>query len=264
MESNSEKKGCLIAFEGTEGAGKTVASKLLQKWLESNGLKVLWTREPTDSRIGALIDDILKMKVKVAEEALTLLFAADRADHTQRVIIPAINAGQIVICDRYTYSSLAYQRKGMTRAFPRKWLEEINFYILKPDLVFFLDIEPEEGLKRIGKWQRIYDDKFFENLKAQKLIREAYYEVLSLNKPLVTFFKKGFLPETLFSKLKALSAVDNVPVVSIDASLAQDTVQGIIREVMRRFLRFKEVHKKRQHLGPRDLLSMLSNSNSYS
>lgn len=260
MNPSPKQKGCLITFEGTEGAGKTVASKLLQKWLESEGFKVLWTREPTDSRIGVLIEDILKMKVKVAEEALPLLFAADRADHTQRVIVPAINAGHIVLCDRYIYSSLAYQRRGMTRAFPKKWLQEINFYILKPDLVFFLDIEPEKGLKRIGKGQRIYDDKFFENLKAQKLIRDAYYEVLNLNKPLVGFFKREFLPKAFLSKLNALSVVDNVPIVSIDASLTQDTVQGIIQEVMRRFLKFKEVHKRRQRLEPRELLSMLSNS----
>jgi len=252
-------KGCLITFEGTEGAGKTVASKLLQKWLESKGFKVLWTREPTDSRIGMLIEDILERKVKVAEEALPLLFAADRADHTQRVIAPAINAGYIVLCDRYIYSSLAYQRGGMARTFPKEWLEEINRYFLKPDLVFFLDIEPEEGLKRIGKGQRIHDDKFFEDLETQKLIRDAYYEVLNLNKPIFNFFEKEFLPEVLLPKLKALSAVNNVTVVSIDASLDQNTVQGIIQEVMRRFLKFKEVHKKRQRLKPRELLLMLSN-----
>jgi dTMP kinase len=252
-------KGCLITFEGTEGAGKTIASKGLQKWLENKGFKVLWTREPTDSRIGTVITDILKQKVKVAEEALPLLFAADRADHTQRVITRAINDGSIILCDRYLYSSLAYQRGGMTRIFPKKWLEEINRYSLKPDLVFFLDIEPEEGLRRIGKGQRIHDDKFFEDLETQKRIRDAYYEVLNLNQPLFSFFNEKFLLSSLLPKLKALSAVDSVTVVSINASLDQATVQDIIQNVVRKFLNFK-VHKRKQHLKPRELLSMLSNS----
>lgn len=253
----------MITFEGTEGSGKTVASKGLQKWLEAKGYKLLWTREPTDSRIGVLIEDILERKVKVAEEAVPLLFAADRADHTQRVIIPAINKRYIVLCDRYIYSSLAYQRGGMSQTFKKEWLEEINRYSIKPDLVFFLDIGPEEGLRRIIKGQRIQDDKFFENLETQKRIRDAYYDVLNLNKPFMRFFKEEIFPSSFLSKLKAVSAVDNVTIVSIDASLTKDTVQNIIREVVRRFLKFKEIHKKKTRLEPKEFLSVLSSSNFY-
>lgn len=256
-------KGSLITFEGTEGSGKTVASKRLQKWLESREYKVLWTREPTDSKIGLLIEDILERKAKVAEEAVPLLFAADRADHTQRVIIPAINKGHIVVCDRYVYSSLAYQKGGMRKTFKKEWLEEINRYSIKPDLVFFLDIDPNEGLRRIGNGQRIQDDKFFEDLETQKLIRDSYYDVLNLNKPLITFFKKEIFLASFLSKLKALSAVDSVTIVSVDASLPQDTVQNIIHEVVRRFLRFREIHKKKKLLEPKEFLSVLSSTNSY-
>jgi len=254
-------KGCLITFEGTEGSGKTVASRELQKWLDARGYKVLWTREPTDSRIGILIEDILERKVKVAEQALPLLFAADRADHTKHVIIPAISKGYIVLCDRYIHSSLAYQRGGMKETFKKEWLEEINRYSIKPDLVFFLHIDPEEGLRRIGKGQRIQDDKFFENLEIQKRIRDAYYDVLNLNKPLVSFFKKETFPTPLASKLKTLSAVDNVTVVGIDASLPQEIVQNVIREVVKRFLRFKEIRKKKRPIEPQEFLSVLSTSN---
>jgi len=256
-------KGCLITFEGTEGSGKTVASKRLQKWLVAKEYKVLWTREPTDSRIGMLIEDVLEKKVRAAEEALPLLFAADRADHTQRVIIPAINKGHIVLCDRYMYSSLAYQRGGMRKTFKKKWLEEINQYSIKPDIVFFLDIDPEEGLRRIGKGQRIHDDKFFEDLETQKLVRDAYYDVLNLNKPLMNFFKREIFPSSFLSKLKALSAVDSVTIVSVDASLEQDTVQNMIYEVVRRFLKLKEIHKKTRPVEPKEFLSVLSSSNFY-
>lgn len=256
-------KGCLITFEGTEGSGKTVASTRLQKWLESRKYKVTWTREPTNSRIGLLIEEILERKVKVAEEAIPLLFAADRADHTQREIIPAIKKGHIVVCDRYIHSSLAYQRGGMKRNFGREWLEEINRYSIKPDLIFFLDIDPEEGLRRIGNGQRIQDDKFFENLEMQKLIRDSYYDVLNLNRPLVSFFRKENLLASFGSKLKALSTVDNVTIVSVDASLPQDEVQSIIQEVVRKFLRLREMHKKRKPLESREILSILSNTNFY-
>jgi dTMP kinase len=254
-------KGCLITFEGTEGSGKTVTSRHLQKKLESEGYNVLWTREPTESRIGSLIEDILERKTRVSEEALPLLFAADRADHTQRILIPAIKKGSIVLCDRYVHSSLAYQRSGMSKPFQKYWLEEINRYSVKPDLVLFLDISPEEGLRRIERGQRIHDDKFFENLETQKAIRDAYYDVLNLNKPLVSFFKRDIFPTSFMSKLRALSTVDHLRVVSVDASLSQEAVQDIVCEVVRRFLRFKEIHK-RGRLQPKEFLSLFSNSDS--
>jgi dTMP kinase len=250
-------KGCLITFEGTEGSGKTAASTNLQKHLSAKGYKVLWTREPTSSRIGILIEEVLERKTKVAEEAIPLLFAADRADHTKRVIIPAINKGHIVVSDRYIYSSLAYQKSGMGKPFKKEWLEEINRYSMRPDLVIFLDIDPDEGLRRIGKGQRIQDDKFFEDVEIQKRIRDAYTDVLNLNKPLTGFFKREIFPNSFLSKLKALSAVDSVTVVGIDASLPQVDVQNIINEVVQRFLRSKEIQKQKRELEPKDFLSIL-------
>lgn len=252
-------KSCLITFEGTEGAGKTVASRMLRKWLEKRHFKVRWTREPTNSIIGNVIEEVLEHKVKISEEALALLFAADRADHTKRFIIPALREGYIVLCDRYIYSSLAYQRGGMGIVFKKKWLEAINRYALKPDLVFFLDIDPGEGLRRIGKGQRIHDDKFFEDLETQKFIREAYYDVLNLHKPLTGFFGKKLFSDTVSSKLKAFSAVDNSAIVSIDASAPKEVVQNIVCEVTRRFLKFKEIRKKERRLKPKEFFAILSN-----
>ena len=259
QEPRYNLKGCLITFEGTEGAGKTVVSKMLQKWLEKRHFRVRWTREPTFSIIGRVIEQALERKAKVAEEALALLFAADRANHTKRFIIPALREGYIVLCDRYIYSSLAYQRGGMNIVFKKEWLEAINRYALKPDLVFFLDIDPEEGLRRIGKGQRIHDDRFFEDLETQKLIREAYYDVLKLNKPLTRFFRKKIFHGTVFSKVKALSVVDNSAIVSIDASTPKKVVQNIVCEVTRRFLKFKEIRKKEHRLEPKEFFSVLSN-----
>ena len=234
------RKGCLIVFEGIEGSGKTTASRSLEKFLSTKDYKTLWTREPTNLKIGILIENILTGQVQVANEAIPLLFAADRADHTERIIVPAMNKGYVVISDRYIHSSLSYQRRGMQRPFPGDWLETINKFAIKPDLVIFLDIEPEEGLSRIGKWQRIHDDKFFEDLEAQKKIRQAYYEVLKLEKR-----SSSLLQRNLFSDIPI---PDNAPpaetkVLLIDASLSQQRIQSIVNEEVQLFLKAKGIEK---------------------
>lgn len=244
------RNGCLIVFEGIEGSGKTTASRKLQKYLTTKGYKASWTREPTNSKIGSLIEDILRGNTAVADEAVSLLFAADRADHTKRIIAPAIKKGYIVISDRYVHSSIAYQKSGMGKIFKRKWLERINKYAIPPDLVIFLDISPEEGLSRIGKWQRIHDDKFFEDIETQKRIRDAYHEILNLNKPLTGLFKKDLISSSSVSKVKSLSAVNGMTVVAIDASLDQDTIQNTINEIVQRFLKSKGIAKRSEHQGP--------------
>jgi dTMP kinase len=250
------KKGCLIVFEGIEGSGKTTASRNLQKYLSTKEYKAMWTREPTSSKIGSLIEDILTGQITVAEEAIPLLFAADRADHTKRMILPSINKGYIVISDRYVHSSLAYQKSGMGKVFKREWLEEINKYSIKPDLVIFLDIAPEEGLSRIGKWQRIHDDKFFEDLETQKRIRNAYHEILNLNKPLAGLFKKELFPNSSISKVKAINVLNDVTtVVAVDASLNQDDIQNAINEIVQRFLKIKGIEKQAEHKGSSSTLS---------
>ena len=136
-------KGSLIVFEGTEGSGKTIQATLLKEWLEKKDYRVIYTREPTHNTIGSLINKILEREVVLAEEAIPLLFAADRADHTVRHIIPELKKGLVVVCDRYIFSSLAYQSGGMKGLYSLKRLKEINKYALKPDLTFFLDINPE-------------------------------------------------------------------------------------------------------------------------
>lgn len=204
----------------------------------------MWTREPNkSSRIGTLIESVLLGKVTVAEEAIPLLFAADRADHTKRIISPAIEKGYVVISDRYLHSSLAYQQSGMETTFGREWLEEINKYSIKPDLVIFLDITPEAGLSRIGKWQRIHDDKFFEDVETQKRIRNAYHEILNLTPPQAGLFAENQSPSLFISKAKTVRMVEGVKVVAIDASLDQSIVQEKVNDTVQRFLRSKGIEK---------------------
>ncbi len=242
------KKGCLIVFEGIEGSGKTTASRNLEKYLSTRNFKTMWTREPTTSKIGCLIENILLGQVTIADEAIPLLFAADRADHTKRIILPAINDGYVVISDRYLHSSLTYQKSGMKKPFKITWLQTINKYAIKPDLVIFLEIPPEEGLSRIGKWQRIHDDKFFEDLKTQKRIRRAYHEILRLNRP-----SNSLLQRDLFSSVSPSSKeniVKETMVLSVDASLSQQRIQNIINEEVKGFLKSKGIKNQNNENGP--------------
>ena len=239
------RKGCLIVFEGIEGSGKTTLSRKLAEYLTEKKYRVMWTREPnTSSKIGSLIENILLGKVTVAEEAIPLLFAADRADHTKRIISPAIKKGYVVISDRYLHSSLAYQQSGMETSFGRDWLEKINKYSISPDLVIFLDITPEEGLSRIGKWQRFHDDKFFEDVETQKQIRNAYHEILNLNMPLTGLFGKDLSSSPSPSKVKSLRVIGSMTVVALDASLDQNIIQDIVNETVQKFLRSKGIEKQ--------------------
>ena len=250
-------KSCFIVFEGIEGSGKSTQAGLLEKWLKKKGYKVVRTREPTRYRIGRVISQVLEKEIEVAEEAIPLLFAADRADHTKRFIEPALKEGGIVLCDRYVFSSYAYQTKGMKTSFRKKWLKEINKHALKPDIVFFLDVVPEEGLKRLERVKRIHDDKFFEDLETQKRIRKAYYDILNLNQPITNFFGMKNLLRLSFPGIKTLSVSDRIPVIHINGALPKNRIHMTIRRVVREFLKYTKILQKGRRVKPEDFYSLL-------
>src|SRR4030042_469001 len=172
--------GCFIVFEGIDGSGKTEQYRRLVKSLEKRRYEVVQTKEPTvDSPIGKLIRSVLYRHERVAEEALALLFAADRADHTERKIKPALERGAIVVSDRYVYSSLAYQSRGMGRELDLEWVRTINRHTIQPDMVIYLDVSPEVGQDRLSNGQvRVKDHTYFDSLAQQEKIRSVCCEVL--------------------------------------------------------------------------------------
>jgi dTMP kinase len=148
-------RGAFIVFEGGEGAGKSTQVDLLAAALTDDGRRVVVTREPGATAFGARIRSLLldhaDRPPSVAPRAEALLYAADRAEHVATVVRPALAEGSVVISDRYTDSSLAYQGAG--RSLPAEevsWLSTWATGGLKPDLVVLLDIEPAEGLARVG------------------------------------------------------------------------------------------------------------------
>lgn len=145
--------GMFITFEGADGCGKTTQQMLAADYLESKGYEVLITREPGAKGLGEDIRKILlDYKGPVSERCESLLFLADRAQHVDNMILPAIKNGQIVLCDRYTDSTVAYQGYGRQQNLERiKKLNDFATNLLKPDLTFVFDIDVETSMQRVGK-----------------------------------------------------------------------------------------------------------------
>lgn len=171
-------RGLLISMEGGEGAGKTTAAGLVKERLEAAGLPVVYTREPGGIAIAEQIRSILLDPANTEMDPLTeaVLYAASRRQHLVQKVIPALEAGKIVLCDRFLDSSLAYQ--GKARGLGMERILQLNEMVLEdtlPDRTFYLDIDPEEGLARAkarGELNRLDQ----EALAFHQLVHEGYEE----------------------------------------------------------------------------------------
>jgi len=163
----------LIAFEGLDGSGSSTQSRLLAEKLEKNGKAVLLTKEPTsDTPIGKMLREILQHKWSTSPEGLQLLFSADRAEHLQNTIEPALKNKQIVITDRYLFSTLAYGSMSVEM----KWLKELNKFFPLPDITFLFRLSPEECIKRITG--RGSEFELFEKQETLEKISGNYEKIL--------------------------------------------------------------------------------------
>jgi len=158
-----EKKGTFICIEGLDGSGKTTQAKILAKKINN----AIYTTEPSKGLIGNYIrKSYLYSKKRFSPFVEALLFAADRIEHLESEIIPALNEGTTVICDRYVFSSLAYQGAS---GISLDWIETINKAILYPDLAIFIDVEPEKSMRRLNSKKSL-----MENLQTQIKVRDIY------------------------------------------------------------------------------------------
>ena len=173
--------GKFIVLEGIDGAGKSTQARLLAEWFEERGEEVVLTKEPTDTAFGKLIRRLVLTGgregiidgARISHEAEALLFAADRAEHVEKLIKPAIEDGKIVISDRYFYSSLAYQ---WARGLDLEWLVDINRFAIRPDLVVLLDLPVKESMKRLKS--RSIKSEFDKIAELQKKVRENYLRLV--------------------------------------------------------------------------------------
>ncbi len=182
-----KKKGTFIVFEGGEGSGKSGQAKLLAQHLRSQGHPVVLTREPGGTpNIGTDIRNVLldpRHHETMLPRTELLLFLADRTDHVERVIRPALEEGNIVICDRFTASTFAYQCFTGEACTPSEFMEMEKFARggLTPDFTFWIDIDPRIGLERNrvnGKRDR-FEGK---DLSFHEKVREGFKAYFDLYK----------------------------------------------------------------------------------
>ncbi|MGN0796885.1 MAG: dTMP kinase [Christensenellales bacterium] len=147
------KRGRFITFEGCEGVGKSTQIALLRDYFEDNGVKALFLREPGGSKISEEIRKLILStdNVGMTKECEALLYSASRAQLIGQVIRPALDRGEIVVCDRFTDSTFAYQ--GVARGLGEDYVDSLNALAcgdVMPDLTIFLDLEPKLGFARKG------------------------------------------------------------------------------------------------------------------
>lgn len=146
-------KGLFITFEGMDGCGKTTQLNLLASYLKEKGHEIVITREPGSVGLGERIREILlNYDGEVSSNAEAFLFLADRAQHIDTIVKPALEAGKIVLCDRHTDSTIAYQGYGRGVDIEQiKMLNRLATSGLVPDLTFVFDIDVETSALRVGK-----------------------------------------------------------------------------------------------------------------
>lgn len=178
--------GRFIVLEGIDGAGTTSQMRHVIEWLEKRGELVHATREPTDGPLGLLLRQILRGRLvatpglargdakpqPIDPAAVALLFAADRLDHLHNEVVPHLEAGRHVVCDRYVLSSLAYQSLETDLRFVRN----INEKAIAPDLTIFLRVRAEVAMARIETTRT--QKETFEQLPLQKRVAAAYDKLL--------------------------------------------------------------------------------------
>jgi dTMP kinase len=162
-------------LEGLDGAGTTTQTERLAAALRAEGHAVLTTREPSDGPVGTLIRQALTGRLvlpggagPLAPETLALLFAADRTDHLRAKVLPALEAGKVVLSDRYVLSSLAYQGASL----PMAWVDAINAHAIPADLTLFVGVAPEVAARR--RAVRGEAAELFEADEAQRRIARQY------------------------------------------------------------------------------------------
>lgn len=163
-----------LVIEGLDGSGGTTQARLLAAWLRARGLDVVETCEPSPGPVGQLIRQILAdPSSPVGDPVLAWLFAGDRRDHLDRVVLPALARGAAVLSDRYLLSSLAYQ--GPTVGMDL--VASLNASFPAPDLTLFLTLDPEVALARVLARGATLDR--FEVLERQRQVRETYEQAIT-------------------------------------------------------------------------------------
>lgn len=202
------KKGLFIVFEGGEGTGKTTAIESIYDWVIEKGLKCIKTREPGGIKIAEEIRQVIlnKENIKMDGRTEALLYAAARRQHLVEKVIPALEDGYIVLCDRFIDSSLAYQ--GYARGLGIEEVMSINKFAIgdyMPDLSILFDLDPKIGLERISmSGEREVNRLDLEKIEFHEKVREGYNKVYNDNKERITKINADQSKENIVNELKKI------------------------------------------------------------
>lgn len=184
--------GFFISVEGIEGSGKTTLADNIYKKLKEKGFPVLLTREPGGTGVGDKIREVLlHSKEKIDPLTELFLFLASRREHVKEKILPALREGKIVICDRFTDSTLAYQ--GFGRGINLDFIRRLNKVVtenIKPDITLLIDLSVEEGMKRVKDKDRIEK----EETEFHEKVRKGFLSIAKRSGKRI-FLINGNLPE---------------------------------------------------------------------
>lgn len=200
-------KGIFITFEGGEGSGKTTMMSRLSEYLSEKNIPYLTTREPGGIDIAEKIRSIILNPEHTAMDARTeaLLYAAARRQHLVEKVIPALEEGQIVLCDRFVDSSLAYQ--GYARGLGIEEVRSINLFAtesLAPDLTLYFDVDPDIGLARIAANQgREFNRLDMEDRLFHDKVRAGYLKLLENEPKRIKVIDASLSPDEVFCSIIA-------------------------------------------------------------
>ncbi|MDR2090043.1 MAG: dTMP kinase [Clostridiales bacterium] len=201
-------KGKFIVFEGGERVGKSTCLSMLRAYAAENpsAKPCVFTREPGGGEIAERIREIIldgDYLGKISYHTEALLYAAARCQHIDETILPALNAGKNVVCDRYIHSSFAYQ--GFARGLGYDYIREINSYAVKncmPDAVIFFDLPPDAAFSRGGETDRMENEK----KEFHRAVYEGFEELKKREKNFFPIVPKG-IEETFFEVLVKLKGI---------------------------------------------------------
>lgn len=202
------RRGKLIVFEGTDGTGKSTQLQLLGDYLQNKGYSVLTTREPTEGRYGQQIRSLYMDRNRYRREEELELFLADRREHVEKLLVPALEQGKVILCDRYFLSTVAYQG---ARGFDPEHILGLNHFAPDPDVALLFHVPLDTCLDRItsGRGDKLNDfeqrenlarvDAIFSSIKrpyiqpvdARGSIEEVHRLVIECVKPLLPVLSTG-------------------------------------------------------------------------
>ena len=196
-----------ITFEGIEGSGKSTQCKLLKEYLETKGRKVSVTREPGWGAMGKLIRHLILEEKDMEIHPLTelYLFCADRVQHVKDYIKPRLEAGEVVICDRYFDSTIVYQGYGrQLDLYTVKKLAEASTLNLVPDITFLLNLPVKEGLRRLDLRDETTNRMDEEPMEFHELIRQGYISEANLNTSRIKIINASHEAEDVQNQIRSL------------------------------------------------------------